>query len=85
LVGAGGAELVGGLLVVGELDGGAEVVGGWVVGLCEDGDDDGVVVGDCEGVGVTLGWTAAPWVVFRSNLLTWPIASKVYAAQIRAG
>jgi hypothetical protein len=75
---------VGDVLVVGEVVGDVLVVGE-VVGFLVVGDGDGVLVGDGVGVGVTLGWTAAPCVVSSSNLVTPSIASKVYAAQIRAG
>lgn len=83
-------EVLGGLVVGDWVAGrlgvaGAEVVGGADVGFCVVGDDDGELLGDRVRLGVTLGWTAAPWVVSRSNLLTSPIAWKVYAAQICAG
>lgn len=72
----GGSDVgVGGALVVG-----VSLVGGSVVGVC-----DGVSLGVSLIVGVVLGAIAAPWVVSRSNVVTPPIALKVYAAHIWAG
>jgi hypothetical protein len=50
-----------------------------------EGDGDSEGLGDGEGLGGTLGWTGTLWMASRSNLLTSPIAAKVYAAQICAG
>jgi len=71
-------------------------VGVWVgvcVGVCVGfrdgfwlvGDWLGVGLGDWVTVGVQVGWTAAPWVVFSSNLLLLLVTPNMYAAQICAG
>ncbi len=64
-------------------------------GLCVVGVGDGVrvvgvgdgarVVGSRVGVGVQVGWTAAPWSVSRSNSVSGAVTPNMYAAQIRAG
>jgi hypothetical protein len=81
--------------VVGSSDG-SSVVGDWdgVVGVCGDllgvgsselGSSDGSSDFDGDGLAEMLGWTAAPWSVSRSNLVTLLETPKVYAAQICAG
>lgn len=54
-------------------------------GLSVVGVDDGVSDRERVGLGVQLGWTAAPWSVWRSNLVFSAATPKVYAAQISAG
>src|SRR3954471_8516171 len=49
------------------------------------GVDDGVSDRERVGLGVQLGWTAAPWSVSRSNLVFSAATPKVDAAQICAG
>lgn len=71
--------------VVGVSDGGSSVVGSW------EGDSScvssrvGDWLGDWLPDGDLLGFTAAPCLVSRSNLVTSSMTPKVYAAQISAG